>query len=425
MEYNIKDGESFVSNYLDTPPDELYHYGVKGMKWGVRKLRYKINNARYNRNASKVSKAALDYTRYRVLQDRIVRDYKSLKDDPDGDKDLVKLLEEEIDIHKENTYQAYQRLVSAGKNFTDRYGDYPLQSIANEARDIEAGVRSYIRQKSKETADVLRFIDEIEEDLYHHGTKGMKWGRRRYQNPDGSLTPLGRIRYGAGKAGNAVGKAVKGAYQKHKTKVANKKESERIEKLMKKPIKKLTESELAERTALATKQKNLRQIESESNRMAENAKSFVSKFGSKMLNEALVPATVNAGKGAIEKLLSKKLSEALGLNEKDTNEALRKSVESLRLTKEKGELDKYFERGGKDDEATALRKSVETLRLKKEKGDLEKALSGKDNTKEADAKLAEEAARLSNQVKLATAKKTLEKLAKEEAEEEEKKKKKD
>ena len=32
--------------------------------------------------------------------------------------------------------------------------------------------------------------------MMHSGTKGMRWGRRRYQNPDGSLTPLGRIHYG-------------------------------------------------------------------------------------------------------------------------------------------------------------------------------------------------------------------------------------
>ena len=31
--------------------------------------------------------------------------------------------------------------------------------------------------------------------LQHHGRKGMKWGRRLYQNPDGSLTPAGRLRY--------------------------------------------------------------------------------------------------------------------------------------------------------------------------------------------------------------------------------------
>lgn len=33
-------------------------------------------------------------------------------------------------------------------------------------------------------------------ELYHHGIKGQKWGIRRYQNEDGSLTPAGKKRYG-------------------------------------------------------------------------------------------------------------------------------------------------------------------------------------------------------------------------------------
>lgn len=35
----------------------------------------------------------------------------------------------------------------------------------------------------------------MDDFLEHHGIKGQKWGVRRYQNEDGSLTPEGRVRY--------------------------------------------------------------------------------------------------------------------------------------------------------------------------------------------------------------------------------------
>ena len=37
--------------------------------------------------------------------------------------------------------------------------------------------------------------DDVTSFLEHHGIKGQKWGVRRFQNKDGTLTPAGKIRY--------------------------------------------------------------------------------------------------------------------------------------------------------------------------------------------------------------------------------------
>lgn len=41
--------------------------------------------------------------------------------------------------------------------------------------------------------------EEQVNEIYHHGVKGMKWGVRRYQNKDGTLTSAGKKRYRAQK----------------------------------------------------------------------------------------------------------------------------------------------------------------------------------------------------------------------------------
>ena len=44
--------------------------------------------------------------------------------------------------------------------------------------------------------DYLAYRVKYSNELYHYGVKGQKWGIRRYQNPNGTLTEEGKIRYG-------------------------------------------------------------------------------------------------------------------------------------------------------------------------------------------------------------------------------------
>lgn len=52
---------------------------------------------------------------------------------------------------------------------------------------------------------VVASFKHSDDELEHHGILGQKWGRRRYQNPDGSLTAEGRKHYGVGAAIRSLG----------------------------------------------------------------------------------------------------------------------------------------------------------------------------------------------------------------------------
>lgn len=98
-----------------------------------------------------------------------------------------------------------KRLAKQGKAMPD--GGYPIRNredLVNAVRAYGRGnnkeeVKKWIKKRAKEL-DAEQYLPDNwqvddEDALAHHGIKGMKWGVRRYQRKDGSLTSAGKTRY--------------------------------------------------------------------------------------------------------------------------------------------------------------------------------------------------------------------------------------
>lgn len=92
-------------------------------------------------------------------------------------------------------------------------------------------------------ADMM--MDDVDDRLCHYGVKDQKHGVRRYQNLDGSLTPLGRLHYGIGFKNIGQVEAARRAKEKAK-KEKEENERKRIEEERQKAVEKATRSGKAE-----------------------------------------------------------------------------------------------------------------------------------------------------------------------------------
>lgn len=88
------------------------------------------------------------------------------------------------------------------KNSPSLKTQYDKNKAAAEARKEEEKKRNM-----RHSSLVYDLVDD--NYLAHHGVKGQKWGVRRWQNQDGSLTPDGRIHYGRGKKKESEGMGVR------------------------------------------------------------------------------------------------------------------------------------------------------------------------------------------------------------------------
>ena len=142
-------------------------------------------------------------------------------------------------------------------------------------------------------------------ELYHWGIPGMKWGVRRYQNKDGSLTNAGRKRYAKLEA------EIKALKPKKVSKAEKAAETEKAAR--KKVVSEMTDDEIRERT-------NRMRLEKEYYDAAHNLAvanpqkvSAGKKFMTSLVNEVVAPAAKNAGREWAEQFMKDKL----GLNKKD------------------------------------------------------------------------------------------------------------
>lgn len=166
----------------------------------------------------------------------------------------------------------------------------------------------------------------MENELMHWGIKGMKWGVRRYQNKDGSLTPAGKKRYDKEMA--KLKEEEKIAKNKLKTQAKlNKLDEKRkeVEALKSgKPIAKKTQQsskpsvkDMSDDELRRTVNRLL--MEQQYAKLKPEQVSAGQKFVKKVMNDVVAPAATEVGKNVLKDAMTKAVKNASEASKKKQN----------------------------------------------------------------------------------------------------------